>query len=150
MSESTTALPIRPLTPSTDAATLLERCGLPVADLAHCPSLRLFGVFDGPVLQAMVGLEAYPPVALLRSLAVVPERRDAGLGKRLVEFMENHARAEGIEALYLLTTTAAPFFTRLGYDTIARDTAPDAIRTTAQFAGLCPASSTFMVKHLPP
>lgn len=139
---------IRPLAPSAAATALLEQCRLPANDLSTCPSLQLFGVSAGAALQGMVGLELYPPVALLRSLAVSPELQGEGLGRILVEFAERHAREDGIETLYLLTTTAASFFARLGYASLARDEAPTAIRATAQFSGLCPASSTFMAKRL--
>jgi amino-acid N-acetyltransferase len=50
--------------------------------------------------------------------------------------------------VYLLTTTAAPLFLRLGYSNLPRDAAPPAIKTSAEFAGICPASSAFMSKQL--
>lgn len=139
---------IKPMPASTAAAALLEQFRLPATDLSTCPSLQLFGVFDGTTLQGMVGLELYPPEALIRSLAVAPEAQGKGLGKLLVDFAERQAVANGIETLYLLTTTAASFFERLEYAKVQRDVAPAAIRTTAQFAGLCPASSAFMTKRL--
>lgn len=141
---------IHPLAPSAATTALLEQCRLPTTDLSTCPSLQLFGVSADAALHGMVGLEFYPPVGLLRSLAVSPELRGKGLGGILVEFVESQAREAGIETLYLLTTTAAPFFARLGYASVAREDAPTAIRSTAQFSGLCPASSTFMAKRLTP
>jgi amino-acid N-acetyltransferase len=48
----------------------------------------------------------------------------------------------------LLTTTAEDFFRALGYARIARELAPEAIRTTREFSSLCPASSVVMVKRL--
>jgi len=61
---------------------------------------------------------------------------------------EQHARQCGVRRLYLLTTSAADFFARLGYKRLERDGAPAAIRTTSEFATLCPAGSVFMVKEL--
>lgn len=148
MTASHIANAIHALPPSPAATALLERCKLPATDLSTCPALRLFGISDGPTLLGMIGLEVYPPVALLRSLAVASEMQHRGLGSLLVEFAEGHASANGITALYLLTTTADAYFERLGYARAGREDAPEAIRTTAQFAGLCPASSTFMVKRL--
>lgn len=139
---------IKPLTPSAAVTALLERCKLPATDLWSCASLQLFGIVDGTALQGMVGLEVYPPIALLRSLAVAPEMQGNGLGRTLVDFAEKQARTSGIETLYLLTTTAGPFFEHLGYARSQRDEAPASIRATAQFAGLRPSSSTFMVKRL--
>ena len=58
------------------------------------------------------------------------------------------AAEQGVETLYLLTTTAAQFFARRGYEAVPRSEAPAAIAATAQFSELCPASSTFMRKVL--
>ena len=37
---------------------------------------------------------------------------------------------------------------RRGYRRIERDSAPDDIASTTEFASVCPASSAFMMKHL--
>ncbi|WP_136413589.1 arsenic resistance N-acetyltransferase ArsN2 [Herbaspirillum sp. ST 5-3] len=138
---------IRPIVRCAQLEQLLDTCHLPASDLASSQTLQLFGAFAGADLAGAVGLEVYSSVALLRSLAVAPEQRHKGLGGRLVKFAEEHAEAQGVAAIYLLTTTAAPFFEKRGYRVAARADAPDAIRATAQFSGLCPASSTFMVKR---
>jgi amino-acid N-acetyltransferase len=79
---------------------------------------------------------------------VADNHRGGGHGKALVSHAEAWASQHGVEALYLLTTTAAEFFARLGYVAIPRSEAPAAIAATAQFASLCPSSSTFMRKVL--
>lgn len=135
--------------PDRDAESLLTEAGLPVSDLASTPSLRLLGLREGGRLVAVVGVEAHGPVGLLRSLAVTPSRRNSGLGLALVADAEAWSAAHGIGALYLLTTTAASYFARLGYEVTSRSDAPAAIAATAQFSGLCPASSTLMRKALP-
>lgn len=66
----------------------------------------------------------------------------------LVSNAETKAAEQGVESLYLLTTTAAQFFARLGYEAVPRSEAPAVIAATAQFSELCPASSTFMRKVL--
>ena len=50
---------------------------------------------------------------------------------------ESEARARGITALYLLTTTAAGFFERLGYKPHNRTTVSPSIAATAEFSSLC-------------
>jgi amino-acid N-acetyltransferase len=50
--------------------------------------------------------------------------------------------------MYLLTTNAETFFARRGYAPAARESAPVEIRNTREFADICPASSTLMIKHL--
>ena len=127
---------------------LLSVCELPVADISQSDSLLLFGCRTDTGLAGLIGLEVYGSVALLRSLAVSPSLRNHGLGKSLVEFAEAYAVSHGVESLYLLTTTAETFFSKLGYASISRKDAPPAIRGTSQFSGLCPASSTLMSKDL--
>jgi len=133
---------------NTEVEALLTEARLPVADLASSRSLNLLGFREGGRLIGVVGVEIYGSVGLLRSLAVHPEHRNAGLGVSLVSNAENWAAKQGIKTLYLLTTTAARFFGRLGYEAVPRSQAPDAIAATAQFSDLCPVSSTFMRKVL--
>jgi amino-acid N-acetyltransferase len=83
-------------------------------------------------------------------VAVDEAHRGTGLGKRLVEAMEEHARACGVRDLYLLTVTAEGFFAGLGYRKLPREQAPPGIASTEQFSQLCPSSSSFMVKTLTP
>lgn len=128
--------------------SLLAQAKLPTADLtaAHCEDF----FFAGPAAEptGLVGLEIFGDVALLRSLVVAPGRRGSGEGAALLRHAEDEARARGVRVLYLLTTTAEPFFAKHGYVRAARDTAPPAIRATREFSGICPASSAFMSRQL--
>jgi N-acetylglutamate synthase-like GNAT family acetyltransferase len=74
--------------------------------------------------------------------------RSTGLGRALVDRAEQYARSMGAQSIYLLTTTAEGFFARRGYVPVARESAPMEIRSTREFADICPASSSFMVKPL--
>lgn len=94
----------------------------------------------------MVGVEFYGAVALLRSLAVAEGVRGKGCGKRLVQEAEQYAARNGVKRLYLLTTTAEPFFRSLGYDTVNRESVPEPIRSTAEFSVLCSATARVMAK----
>ena len=135
--------------PSLDAAVrLLAAAQLPTEDLtaAHCEHFFFAGPASAPT--GLVGLELFDDVALLRSLVVAPDRRGAGEGAALLEHAEDHARANGVRTLYLLTTTAESFFAKHGYQRAAREYAPAAIRTTREFAGICPAGSAFMMRQL--
>jgi len=127
---------------------LLRAYDLPIDDLTpeHCS--HFFVAANGEALQGCVGLEPRGDAALLRSLAVAPAARGEGLGARLVEALERHARREGIRALYLLTTTAAEYFNRQGYERIQRDALPRPIQQTEEAARLCPATATCMRKRL--
>lgn len=132
-----------------EISLLLQTCGLPVDDLGQTPQQVFFGMHEGGALVAVAGLELYDnTVALLRSLAVSPAMRGRGLGRHLVSFAERYAEQRGVAHLYLLTETAGGYFAALGYGLLDRADAPPAIRNTAQFAGLCPATAAFMVKSL--
>ncbi|MGE3297944.1 MAG: arsenic resistance N-acetyltransferase ArsN2 [Porticoccaceae bacterium] len=131
-----------------EVEAFLTEAQLSVADLANSRSLKLLGIRDGGRLVGVVGVEVYGSVGLLRSLAVEPNRRHSGLGGSLVSNAEAWAAKQGVKTLYLLTTTAAPFFAGRGYEAVPRTEAPAAIAATAQFSDLCPASSTFMRKVL--
>jgi amino-acid N-acetyltransferase len=130
------------------AKQLLEAAALPTSDLtdAHMDDFFYCGSAAAPV--GLVGLEFRGDAALLRSLAVASDLRGSGLGRALVDKAEAHARARGARAIFLLTTTAESFFKNRGYVPADRATAPEAIRTSREFADLCPASSAFLVKHL--
>ena len=96
----------------------------------------------------IVGLEFCGSHALLRSLAVAPERRRSGVGAQLVEHAERYARAQGIHSIFLLTTTAEEFFKRRGYAVTDRSNAPAEIRATKEFAHICPSGSAFLSKRI--
>lgn len=131
-----------------EVSTLLAECSLPVSDISATDPLQFFGIREGGALAAAVGLELYPPVGLLRSLAVHSGCRNRGFARELVSFAESFSAARGVTTLYLLTTTADQFFISLGYSAATRGSAPPAIQATTQFSGICPASSAFLSKYL--
>jgi amino-acid N-acetyltransferase len=131
-----------------EVTPLLAEGALPTSDISASPLPLFFGVRENGKLVGVVGLELYPPVGLLRSLAVTPNHRGHRLAQALVAHVEAVGISRHVTSLYLLTTTAEPFFAKLGYGPAARATAPEAIRITPQFTGLCPASAAFMVKAL--
>lgn len=131
-----------------DVRRLLEEAMLPGADLSAGHLEHFFACGNEQEPKGVVGLELYGKDALLRSLAVDPATRGRGCARALVEEAERHARRNGVRRLYLLTTTAAEFFSHLGYKTLAREEAPPSIRATTEFSALCPASSVLMVKEI--
>lgn len=147
----TPSLTFDPATPDDLPAiqALLAAAALPIDDVdaTLVDSLQV-ARDDDRHLRGVVGLQRVAGGALLRSLAVASHARGQGVGARLLAAAEAQAWATGVRTLYLLTTSAAPFFASRGYIILARDTAPDGIRATAQFTGLCPASSVFMAKTL--
>jgi N-acetylglutamate synthase-like GNAT family acetyltransferase len=140
---------LRTATPGNRASliALLNLVHLPVVDLPQ--NLGNFIVHqEAGEVNGSVGLEISGSCALLRSLAVAPDKQGNGLGKVLYRAAEEFAARQGISDLYLLTTTAADFFARRGFVPLNRDHVPVAIRNMAQFQGLCPASATLMHRRL--
>jgi N-acetylglutamate synthase-like GNAT family acetyltransferase len=134
-----------------DVIRLLTEAGLCTADLT--PSiLQNFLVArteDGKIIGA-VGCEAYKEYGLLRSLVIHPSYRGVGLGRGLTAEMETCAQEKGMKTLYLLTTTAADYFPRLGFRITQRSSVPKAITATGEFRNLCPATAVCMCKQLEP
>jgi len=125
---------------------LLETQGLPTEDLTE-ESMRHFLVLrHAGEVNGAVGLELFGDVALLRSLVVDEKFRGRGQGTELTKAAETLANRLGVKALYLLSTSAAPFFSLLGYRRIDREDAPSQIKATTQFSALCPSSAVVMVK----
>lgn len=142
-----------PIVPAeaTDRASIVEvltdaglpHDGLSGEILSHFQVLRRNGA-----VQGVVGLEPAGQTALLRSLAVAPPVREHGYGTDLVRAAEAYAQRLDITALYLLTTTAAEFFSTLGYQRIDRTRVPDTIQRTEEFQHVCPDTATCMQKSL--
>lgn len=124
-------------------AQLLRDNNLPLdgAD-RHLASFLL--AYDGSILAGCAALERYGEVALLRSVATDKGFRGKGLGQTLVRQVLETARSEGIQTVVLLTTTAAEFFPRFGFDVIQRDEAPEAVKVSAEFRGACPDTAITM------
>jgi len=101
-------------------------------------------------LVASAGLETHGGEGLLRSVAVSPEARGAGVGRGVVDAVVALARRRGLRRLHLLTTGAAAYFTRRGFRTRDRSTAPACLHASAEFRGACPAGATFMTLRLAP
>lgn len=134
-----------------DLAAILHLLGvgdLPTDDV-HQQDLTLFIVaeVDGEI-GAVGGLERCGENALLRSVATAEALRGQGRARAIVAELEVLAVDQGIEMLYLLTETAADFFSGLGYGVQVRAGVPEAVRASRQFSSICPASATVMAKRL--
>src|SRR5215470_2119322 len=125
----------------------LAKAKLPSADV-EAPG-RLFWRFEttDDVPVGFAGLELHGEDALLRSLVTLPPVRGRGVGAAMVAALEFEARLHGCRSLWLITT-AADFFAKLGFARCERAVVPAAIRETAQFSTLCPASADVLMKAL--
>jgi len=127
-------------------ADALSAARLPVADLGLAD--RRFYRFATTIDETVGfgGIEGAGPDRLIRSVVVAPERRGQAYGKAVAQTLERLAGEDGAQRLHLLTTGAAPFFARLGYEAKDRAEAPAAIAASEEFKGLCPASAAYMTK----
>jgi len=73
----------------------------------------------GERVAGVLVLRPQPPALLLENIAVAPDRQGEGLGRRLMAFAEDHARAEGLAEVVLYTnermTENLRFYPALGY-----------------------------------
>ena len=131
---------------------LLEEAGLPVADLGP-DGLENFLIAersgaDQNETLGIIGMQRFDQVGLLRSLVIRESDRKSGLGRRLVSALEANACYAGVKDMWLLTIDAERYFESLGYKMMSRDSAPNSIRQTEEFGGLCPDNAYLMRKVL--
>ena len=126
---------------------LLESHGLPASDIND--HLGNFIVAkESSEIVGVGGFEICNDYALLRSFAVNSSHKGLGIAEQIFNLVEEQAIKSGIKAFYLLTDTASQYFERLAFYECSRDIAPESIRNTKQFSGLCPDTATMMCKVL--
>ncbi|UCG91071.1 MAG: GNAT family N-acetyltransferase [candidate division WOR-3 bacterium] len=126
---------------------LLSEADLPFLDVGeHLPNF-IIARDKGQVIGA-VGIERLGKVGLLRSLVIAPRHRGKGIGTILYDRILAYADLIGIKKLYLLTTTAENFFTKVGFTKIERGNIPRPIQLTKEFQSLCPETAVCMVKTI--
>ena len=120
---------------------------LPLDDFDRHGDSALVARQDGRIVGA-AALEEYGDGGLLRSVVVAAEHRGTGLGQRLVDAVMQLARSKHLPAVYLLTTTAATYFPRMGFVPISRDRVPAGVQQSVEFVSACPASAAVLMKRL--
>ena len=107
------------------------------------------GEDDAAPLVGCVAIEMVGDVALLRMLAVAPERRGEGLGYVLVEAATERARTQGVRHLYLVTDGAQGYFgEKLGSRRSIARTSSRRSQATAEYALARSKNATWMRKEL--
>lgn len=98
---------------------------LPRTEFEMSENIRDFSVaYDGFRLIGCGALHFYTPtIAEVRSLAVLPEAKQQGIGRALVEGLESEARDNNLEAIFAFTYVDK-FFRRLGFDAVERGELP--------------------------
>ena len=136
---------LRPATAADSAAvvSLLADAGLPRDGVTQWLEHFWVAERDGQ-LAGVAGLELYSDGALLRSVAVAPALRGAGVGRMLTQRMMETARAAGVPAIDLLTTSAQDYFPRMGFARVTREEVPASVQQSVEFQDACPASAVIM------
>ena len=102
----------------------------------------------GDRIVGSIGMEPYGPSALLRSLVVAQPYRRHGLGGALTDRVLAEAIAGGVTRVFLLTETAADFFTARGFRRIGREEADAAVRDSVEFRTACCQTAVCMRRDL--
>lgn len=126
---------------------LLNANNLPVKDLGTGKRIFLVALSDEKTIGC-VAVEMYETEGLLRSLAVEKSFRGKGIGQKLVAQAEKWSRENGIKNLYLLTTTAADFFPKMGWGKTERALVSENIASSSEFSSICPSTAICMTKKL--
>ncbi len=98
---------------------------LPRTEFELSENIRDFSVaYDGPLLVGCGALHFYTPTtAEVRSLAVLPEAKQHGIGRALVTSIEEEARDNDLEAIFAFTYVER-FFAKLGFEVVERGELP--------------------------
>ena len=127
---------------------LVRACELPIEVVPdRFPDAYIVARRGGEIV-GVAALEAHGASGLLRSVAVAPSERGRGTGLALVADRLVSGRANGLEHVYLLTTTAAPLFRRFGFTSVDRANVPAALAASPELAALCPSSASCMCVDL--
>lgn len=141
---------LRPAHPGdlADVVQLLAEQNLPIAGVNEALLANAWLACSGPRIVGSAALEIYPAAGLLRSVAVRPAWRGAGIGSKLVRVVVAFSGRLGMRRLYLLTDTTPDFFSRLGFRILSRQEVNPAVRTSVEFTEACPETAVAMVLEL--
>jgi amino-acid N-acetyltransferase len=98
---------------------------LPRTEFEISENIRDFTVvYAGPQLLGCGALHFYTPTSgEIRSLAVAPNRKESGIGRLLVETLENEAIHNELHAIFAFTYVS-DFFRKLGFHQVDRGLLP--------------------------
>ena len=98
---------------------------LPRTEFEMSENIRDFSVaYLGQQLAGCGALHFYTPTSgEVRSLAVDPSQKGYGVGRRIVQHLENEAIENGLHAIFAFTYVSA-FFEKLGFHQVERGVLP--------------------------
>lgn len=95
-------------------------------------------------IMGVIGIERYGTSVMLRSLAVKPQYRKAGVARNLIDYVFQTLKSTGARDIYLLTNTAEGYLAQYGFAKIERSSVPDHVLSTSALGDVCPSCSTCM------
>lgn len=122
---------------------LLRACDLHESDIKS-QNQSFFVIKENDAILATACIEAYGSNAIFRSFAVESKHRNQQLGTSLYKHVLDTIRNDGINSLYLLTTTASDYFAKQGWIRIKRNTVPKEVQQSSEFSEICPSSAICM------
>lgn len=105
---------------------------------------------EGGEVVGAAGIERYGRSGLLRSVVTAPAVRRRGVAEALTRNRLAWAATEGLDTVYLLTTTAVGYFPRLGFEPVERSEVPEEVQASREFSSLCPGSAVVMRQTVGP
>lgn len=94
--------------------------------------------------MSVAGLEVYGKQGLLRSVAVIKSMHNEGHGTALTNYVIDKAKNCQVKDLFLLTTTASPFFKKLGFKEESREKVTGGLTNSVEFRSACPKNAILM------
>lgn len=90
-------------------------------NLSSDKEVEMFGAYIGNKMIATIFLDEYSKdIVKIKSVAILEEYRGKGLGKYLMDYVENIARQRGYTKSILMgRVSAEKFYHKLGYKTIS-------------------------------
>jgi arsenate reductase len=124
---------------------LLVAALLPSGDLGG-PNQRFIVARHNGRVVGCAGLESFGEDGQLRSMAVHWTSRNAGLGTRLHGRLLFEALQAGVRNLYVVTTTAADFFTAQGYRKVQPADVPPGVVNSEEYATFVPGGGVVLAR----
>ena len=96
------------------------------------PNTRYWVTEISGEVVGVIGVELGDKAGLLRSAAIIPEHRNRGIGKVLVEHLLDACAASGHRTIYCFSTVAGEYWQQLGFWEVPVSEVAQALPTSPQ------------------
>ena len=109
---------------------LLSQHNLPISDI-NLEIQHFLGYFESDRLIGIGAVEVHGSYALLRSMAIKPDKLGKGIGTKLLAELIDLSLKMHVSTIYLLTETAESFFSKHDFEVLQRELVPIEIQKTS-------------------